>query len=81
MYAIRSYYGFRERTFPGERGRLRSDLWVDTDRPLFESAAGTDHIERKLDSQSTAYPPILGEVHIPNVNDNLLIKKSREYRS
>ena len=29
---------FRERTFPGRRGRLRSALVVDTDNPIYESA-------------------------------------------
>jgi hypothetical protein len=31
--------GFRERTFPGRKGRLRFGLPVDTDRPIFESGA------------------------------------------
>ena len=32
--------GFRERTFPGPKGRLRSELYVDTDRSTYESGAG-----------------------------------------
>ena len=40
--------GFRERTFPGERGRLRSSLRVDTDNPLFESSAEEGHIDGAL---------------------------------
>ena len=40
--------GFRERTFPGSGGRLRSGLWVDTDNPLYESAAGQDHVDGAL---------------------------------
>jgi len=31
---------FRERTFPGPKGRLRSDPVVDTDNPLYESSEG-----------------------------------------
>lgn len=40
--------GFRERTFPGREGRLRSSLWVDTDRPLYESAAEESHVDGAL---------------------------------
>lgn len=34
---------FRERTFPGRGGRLRSAIVVDTDRPLFESGQRNHH--------------------------------------
>lgn len=37
--------GFRERTFPGEKGRLRTPLPVDTDRPVYESGAKNKHID------------------------------------
>ncbi len=37
--------GFRERTFPGEEGRLRSHPWVDSDLASYES----DREERHLD--------------------------------
>ena len=37
--------GFRERTFPGLEGRLRTRLWVDTDLASYES----DREERRLD--------------------------------
>ncbi len=40
--------GFRERTFPGERGRLRSNPWVDTGDALYESAAGEGHVDGAL---------------------------------
>lgn len=40
--------GFRERTFPGREGRLRSSLWVDTDNPLYESGAEEGHIDGAL---------------------------------
>lgn len=36
---------FRERTFAGEKGRLRFPLVVDTDNPLFESSAEESHID------------------------------------
>lgn len=36
---------FRERTFPGRGGRLRSALVVDTDRVVFESAAEEWHTD------------------------------------
>ncbi|MEZ5525442.1 MAG: hypothetical protein R3E62_10870 [Pseudomonadales bacterium] len=36
---------FRERTFPGEDGRLRSSLVVDTDHPTFESGAEEHHVD------------------------------------
>ena len=39
---------FRERTFPGVHGRLRPPLPVDTDRPLYESGAGADHVDVAL---------------------------------
>jgi len=34
---------FRERTFPGRKGRLRYELEVDTDHPDYESGAGQCH--------------------------------------
>ena len=36
---------FRERTFPGPGGRLRFPILVDTDNPLYESAAKENHID------------------------------------
>jgi len=36
---------FRERTFPGRRGRLRTGLVVDTDNPRFTSAAEEYHVD------------------------------------
>lgn len=36
---------FRERTFPGERGRLRGPLVVDTDRAFYESSRGPRHMD------------------------------------
>ncbi|WP_428623434.1 hypothetical protein [Sedimenticola sp.] len=37
--------GFRERTFPGADGRLRSGLVVDTHQSSYESAAGDKHLD------------------------------------
>jgi hypothetical protein len=37
--------GFRERTFPGEDGRLRPDIIVDTDRPIYESGSEEWHTD------------------------------------
>jgi hypothetical protein len=36
---------FRERTFPGEQGRLRPPVPIDTDRAEFESGAEEHHID------------------------------------
>jgi hypothetical protein len=40
--------GFRERTFPGRHGRLRTPLPVDTDNPEYESGADEFHIDLAL---------------------------------
>ena len=40
--------GFRERTFAGENGRLRSGLIVDADRAAYESADEEQHIDYAL---------------------------------
>ena len=37
--------GFRERTFPGREGRLRTEPFVDTDRTTYESGAGRRRID------------------------------------
>jgi hypothetical protein len=39
---------FRERSYPGVDGRLRSPLPVDTDRPIYESSRGQNHIDLAL---------------------------------
>ncbi len=36
---------FRERTFPGPKGRPGLPLPVDTDRPIYESGAGDTHLD------------------------------------
>lgn len=40
--------GFRERTFAGEKGRLRGPLPVDTDNPQYESGAEEKHVDYAL---------------------------------
>jgi hypothetical protein len=40
--------GFRERTFPGRTGRLRTPLPVDTDQPDYESGADDRHVDFAL---------------------------------
>ena len=37
--------GFRERTYPGRTGRLRSEPYVDTNRATYESGAGRDRVD------------------------------------
>ena len=36
---------FRERTFPGTKGRLRTSVPVDTDNPVYESSAEENHVD------------------------------------
>ena len=36
---------FRERTFPGEDGRLRAGVVVDTNNPVYESSAERQHLD------------------------------------
>ncbi|KAA3633094.1 MAG: hypothetical protein DWQ08_02350 [Proteobacteria bacterium] len=37
--------GFRERTFPGRDGRLRTHPLVDADQSVYESSDGDDHVD------------------------------------
>ena len=39
---------FRERTFPGEKGRLRTPVPVDNDNPIFESGDEEKHVDFSL---------------------------------
>jgi hypothetical protein len=39
---------FRERTFPGRKGRLRTAVEVDVDHPLFVSSAEQNHVDFAL---------------------------------
>jgi len=50
---------FRERTYPGVDGRLRPPLPVDTDRPVYESSRGMNHVDLAL-----RYSHYFGDVDI-----------------
>lgn len=51
--------GFRERTFPGDAARLRGPLPIDTDRPIYESAAEDSHLDAAL-----RYKHVIGDFDI-----------------
>ena len=55
--------GFRERTFPGQKGRLRFPIVVDTGRPIFESSAKTRRIDWALRYSHTIGAIDLGISH------------------
>ncbi len=44
---------FRERTFAGRAGRLRGDLVVATDRPLYENRHGKHHVDYAVRASRT----------------------------
>ena len=50
----------RERTFPGPRGRLRSELVVDEDKTTYESAAGERHLDWAVRYSGSFGPVDLG---------------------
>jgi len=52
--------GFRERTFPGKEGRLRTGLVVDTDHPVYESSAKEKHTDFAARWYQTAGPLDIG---------------------
>ncbi|MCI5165715.1 MAG: hypothetical protein D3903_06365 [Candidatus Electrothrix sp. GM3_4] len=54
---------FRERTFPGEEDRLRSEPPIDTDHPLYESAAKQSHVDFALRYSHTFGNSDLGLYH------------------
>ncbi len=49
--------GFRERTFPGQAGRLRSEPRVDTSSATYESAAEDKHVDYAL-----RYAQVIGDL-------------------
>lgn len=51
--------GFRERTFPGKSGRLRTEPRVDSSEASYESAAGRRHVDVAL-----RYSHALGELDL-----------------
>jgi len=52
--------GARERTFPGEDGRLRFPVVVDTDESRWESSRGQDRIDLAARWQWNHFPFVLG---------------------
>ena len=54
---------FRERTFPGRDGRLRSPLVVDTDNPTYESTAEEHHVDFALRYSQSIGPWEIGLSH------------------
>ena len=40
--------GFRERTYPGKDGRMRTHPWVDTDQAKYESGAGNKRVDASV---------------------------------
>ncbi|MDJ0655833.1 MAG: hypothetical protein QNJ40_16830 [Xanthomonadales bacterium] len=50
---------FRERTFPGRRGRLRPPLPVDGDNPVYRSSAARNHVD-----VAARYSHFLGDVDL-----------------
>ncbi|QMU62754.1 MAG: hypothetical protein GKR92_08490 [Gammaproteobacteria bacterium] len=55
--------GFRERTFPGRKGRLRTGLVVDTDEEEYESGAEEHHVDWALRLKTQLGPFDLGLSH------------------
>ena len=55
--------GFRERTFPGRKGRLRTGLVVDTDDAEYESGAEEYHVDWALRLKTQFGPIDLGLSH------------------
>ena len=55
--------GFRERTFPGRHGRLRTGLVVDTDKEDYESGAEEYHVDWAIRLKTQFGPIDLGLSH------------------
>ncbi|MDA1076665.1 MAG: hypothetical protein O3A63_18225 [Proteobacteria bacterium] len=60
--------GFRERTFPGPDGRLRLPVPIDTDRPIYESAAGNKRVDAAARWSKTFGPTEVGVYHFSGTN-------------
>ena len=60
--------GFRERTFPGIKGRLRPSLTIDTDRPLYESDDKEKHIDFAVRWQHSIALWDIGVAHFKGTN-------------
>ncbi|MGD9211560.1 MAG: hypothetical protein PVI90_12315, partial [Desulfobacteraceae bacterium] len=59
---------FRERTFPGRNGRLRSELVVDTDNAVYESNADQYHLDFALRYSNTFGDVDLGAYYFNGTN-------------
>ncbi|MFK7816812.1 MAG: hypothetical protein AB8B92_10815, partial [Gammaproteobacteria bacterium] len=55
--------GFRERTFPGRKGRLRTSLVIDTDEEEYESGAEERHVDWAVRLKTQFGPVDLGLSH------------------
>ena len=55
--------GFRERTFPGREGRLRSEPFIDTERATYESGAGRQRIDYAIRWSQTVGDFDIGVAH------------------
>ena len=55
--------GFRERTFPGREGRLRSEPFIDTERVTYESGAGRQRIDHAVRWSQTIGDFDIGVAH------------------
>jgi hypothetical protein len=55
--------GFRERTFPGPRGRFRPPLTIDSDRSMFEAESGKRHLDWAVRWSHSLGPWDIGLAH------------------
>jgi hypothetical protein len=55
--------GFRERTFPGRKGRLRPEIVIDTDEEEYESGAEERHVDWAIRLKTQFGPVDLGLSH------------------
>ncbi len=62
--------GFRERTFPGRHGRLRTGLVVDTDKEEYESGAEEYHVDWAIRLKTQFGPIDLGLSHFNGTSRN-----------
>jgi len=65
---------FRERTFAGKDGRLRSSLVVDTDKARYESGAGRQHLDVALRWSQTFGDWDVGLSHFYGTNREPLLQ-------
>ncbi len=66
--------GFRERTFPGSEGRLRTGIAVDPDRAAYESGAEEQHLDGALRYQHSLGAWDLGVAHFHGTSREPLFK-------